>query len=316
MTPPGLPALEVFVAVARHQSFRKAALERRVSTSALSHVIRGLERSLGVRLFNRTNRSICITEAGEQLLGRIAPALGEITAAIEQAGAGQGRPAGRLRLNVPRNAAEMIVKPLLTRFLQTYPDIRLEVTTQDGLVDIVAEGFDAGIRVSQELGQDMISVPVGPALRFAVVASPAYIARHGTPLVPQDLRAHSCVARRYPSGAFYTWAFARGSETAEVAIPGRLVLDDRSLIVAAALDGYGLAHIHEALVADHVARGELVRVLEDWCPVLTRFYLYYPGRRQVPGPLRAFIDMATAKAMASLRMVPNSRCPRTSEQNP
>ena len=157
--------------------------------------------------------------------------------------------------------------------------------------------------MSEELGQDMISVPVGPALRFAVVASPAYIARHGTPLVPQDLRTHSCVARRYPSGAFYTWAFARGSETAEVAIPGRLVVDDRSLILAAALDGYGLAHIHEALVADHVAGGELVRVLEDWCPVLTRFYLYYPGRRQVPGPLRAFIDMATEKATVSTQSV-------------
>ena len=293
---PGLPALEVFVAVARHRSFRKAAIERGVSTSALSHVIRGLEQNLGVRLFNRTNRSIHITDAGEHLLGRIAPALGDITEAVEHIGAFRGRPAGSLRLNVPRNAAEIVIRPMTGRFLEAYPEIRLEVVTQDGLVDIVSEGFDAGIRAGQDLGLDMISVPIGPGLRFAVVGSPSYFANRDKPAVPQDLRTHACVGRRYPSGALYKWAFARGSEAIDIAIRGRLVVDDRSLIIGAALDGVALAHIHEALVADHIARGELVRVLEDWCPPLPRFFLYYPGRRQVPPPLRAFIEMASGKS--------------------
>ena len=292
---PGLPALEVFLAVARHRSFRKAAVERGVSPSALSHVIRGLEESLGVRLFNRTNRSIRITAAGEQLLARVGPALGDIAEAVGQVSAFRGRPAGVLRLNVPRNAAELVVKPVMGRFLAAYPEITLEVVTNDGFVDIVAEGFDAGMRAGQHLAQDMISVPVGPSLRFAVVGAPAYFTAHEAPRVPQDLCAHACVGRRYPSGALYAWAFARGDQATEVAVSGRLVVDDRSLIIAAALDGVGLAHVHEFLVADAIARGELVRVLEDWCPALPSFSLYYPGRRQVPPPLRAFIDVVRAK---------------------
>ena len=292
---PGLPALEVFLAVARHQSFRKAAIERGVSPSALSHVIRGLEESLGIRLFNRTNRSIRITAAGEYLLQQIRPALGDIAAAIGQVRASHGRPAGLLRLNVPRNAAELVIKPVMARFLAAYPEIKLEVVTNDGFVDIVAEGFDAGIRAGQHLAQDMISVPVGPPLRFAVVGAPAYFAVHGTPCVPLDLRAHACIGRRYPDGAIYPWALAKGDDALQVEVSGQLVLDDRSLIIAAALDGLGLAHVHEALVADHVARGELVRVLDDWCPVLPSFFLYHPGRRQVPAPLRAFIEMVRVR---------------------
>ena len=287
---PGLPALEVFLAVARHNSFRKAALERGVSPSALSHVIRGLENTLGVRLFNRTNRSIRITAAGERLLGRIGPALGDIAEAVEQAREVRGRPAGTLRLNVPRAAADLVIQPMMGRFLDTYPEVRLEIATSDGLVDIVAAGFDAGIRAGQHLAQDMISVPVGPPLRFAVVGAPGYFAGRDKPRVPQELRMHACVGRRYPSGALYSWAFARGDDVMELDVSGRLVLDDRALIIAAALGGVGLAHIHEALVADYIARGELVRVLEDWCPTLPSFFLYYPGRRRVPAPLRAFID--------------------------
>jgi DNA-binding transcriptional LysR family regulator len=295
MSLPGLPALEVFVAVAQHRSFRKAAIARGVSTSALSHTIRGLEQSLGVRLFNRTNRSIRITEAGERLLARIEPALVEITAAVAQAGELGARPTGTLRLNIPRNAAEMVVRPMIGRFLRAYPDIRLEIATQDGFVDIVAAGFDAGIRAGQDLGLDMISVPLGPPLRFAVVGAPAYFSQRPAPLTPEDLRIHACVARRHPSGAFYRWAFARDGSTVEIEIRGRVVLDDRSLIITAALEGLGLAHIHESLVADHIARGALVRVLEDWCPPMPGFHLYYPGRHQVPAALRAFIDVATGK---------------------
>ncbi len=310
---PGLPALEVFVAVARHGSFRKAAAERGVSTSALSHVIRGLEQNLDIRLFHRTNRSIRITDAGAHLLARVSPALAELSAAIQQVDAFRDRPAGTLRLNVPRNAAELVIKPMLGRFISTYPEIRLEVITQDSFVDIVPEGFDAGVRAGQDLGQDMISVPLGPAHRFAVVGSPAYFAGRKVPLVPDDLRTHVCVARRYQNGGFYTWAFARDGETADLAIRGRLVVDDRSLIVEAALAGLGLAHIHETFVLDHVLRGDLIRVLEDWCPALPGFFLYYPGKRQVPVPLRAFIDMAAAErhvssyANASCSSLPSKR---------
>lgn len=288
---PGLPALEVFVAVAKHQSFRKAAVERGVSPSALSHVIRGLEQTLDVRLFNRTNRSVRITPAGEHLLKRIGPALGDIIEAIEQVSLFRGRPAGPLRLNVPRNAAELVIKPIMGRFLAAYPEIKLEVVTNDGLMDIVAEGFDAGIRAGQHLAQDMILVPVGPSMRFAVVGAPTYFTTRDKPCVPQDLHAHACIGRRYPSGALYTWAFAQAQDVMEVEVSGPLVVDDRTLIIAAALEGIGVAHIHEALVSDHIARGELVRVLEDWCPVLPNFFLYYPGRRQMPAPLRAFVDM-------------------------
>jgi DNA-binding transcriptional LysR family regulator len=296
MTLPGLPALEIFLAVARHGSFRRAATERRVSPSALSHAIRGLEDTLGVRLFNRTNRSIRLTAAGELLLERVGPALGDIAEAVSQVNAFRGRPAGLLRLNVPRIAAELIVRPVMGRFLATYPEITLEVVSDDGLVDIVAEGFDAGIRPGRRLAQAMIAVPVGTRRRFAVVASGDYFAGHGKPEVPQDLHAHACIERRYPGGARYAWEFARGDETMEVDVSGPLVLDDSMLMVAAALDGVGIAFVYETLVAADIARGTLVRVLEDWCPALPHFFLYYPGRRQTPAPLRAFIDMVRAKS--------------------
>ena len=291
MALPGLPAFDIFLAVAKHGSFRRAAVERGVSPSALSHSIRGLEEALGVRLFNRTNRSIRITAAGEHLVRRIGPALGDIVEAVEQVGLYRDKAAGLLRLNVPRNAAELVVKPVMARFLAAYPEITLEIVSDDGLVDIVTEGFDAGIRAGRDLGLDMISVPVGPPLRFAVVGAPAYFAHHDTPRVPQDLVTHACIGRRYPSGAHYPWVFADGDAEFKIGVSGPLIADDRAIIVAAALDGVGLAHIHEALVAEHLAHGRLVRVLGDWCPALPTFFLYYPGRRQLPAPLRAFIDM-------------------------
>ena len=294
---PSLPALDVFLAVAKHGSFRKAAVERGVTASALSHSIRDLEESLDVRLFNRTNRSVRITVAGENLRRQIAPALSSIAEAIEQVGLYRSRPAGTLRLNVPRNANALVVKPIMARFLAAYPQVELEIVSDDGMVDIVADGFDAGIRAGQHLGQDMISVPVGPPLRFAVVGSPAYFTSRERPVIPQDLLSHVCIGRRYPSGARYAWTFARDDEEDVVVdVSGPLVVDDRTLVIAAALDGIGLSHIHEALVADHLARGELVRVLEDWCPPLPTFYLYYSGRRQLPPPLRAFIELARTRS--------------------
>ena len=242
MALPSLPALDIFLAVAKHGSFRRATVERGVSSSALSHAIRGLEEALGVRLFNRTNRSIRVTAAGEHLLRRIGPALGDVAEAVAQLGLFRDKAAGTLRLNVPRNAAELIVKPVMARFLAAYPEITLEIVSDDGLVDIVAEGFDAGIRAGRDLGLDMISVPVGPPLRFAVVGSPAYFARHSTPRVPKDLITHACIGRRYPSGARYPWVFAEGNEEIKVDVSGPLIVDDRALIVAAALDGIGGPH--------------------------------------------------------------------------
>ena len=182
----------------------------------------------------------------------------------------------------------------MARFLAAYPEVRLDVTCNDGLVDIVAGGFDAGIRAGHDLAQDMVAVPVGPPLGFAVVGAPSYFARHGTPRTPHDLQAHACVERRYPSGARYPWRFTRNGEAVEVEVSGPLVTDDRALIIAAALDGVGLAHLHVGLVAEQVACGTLMGVLQDWCPVLPSFSLYYPGRRQVPPPLRAFIGVFRA----------------------
>lgn len=287
-----LAALQVFVQVARHLSFSRAALERGVSASALSHAMRGLEASLGVRLFNRTNRSVALTAAGEFLYAHASAAMSDLEHAIAGTSNFRARPSGTLRLNVPRSAADLVIKPLMARFVMTYPEITLDIVTDDGMVDIVAEGFDAGIRAGQHLALDMISIPVGPALRFAVVGSPGYFATRLEPARPSDLLDHACIGRRYPSGAPYAWTFGYGVDAMEVNVSGPVVLDDRVLIVAAALDGIGLVHIHEGLVADHVASGALVRVLDEWCPKLPTFYLYYPGRRLVPAPLRAFIDMA------------------------
>ncbi len=294
MASPSLPALEAFVSVARHRSFSMAAAERGVSTSALSHVIRSLEDGLGVRLFNRTSRSVRITAAGEHLLASVRPALGDIAEAVDTLDKFRDRPSGLLRLNVPRVALVLIVQPVLARFHATYPEVRLDVTSDDGLVDIVAGGYDAGISRDRRLSPGMIETPMGPAGRFAVVGSPDYLARRGRPLVPQDLHSHACIERRYPGGARYAWEFARAEEMLEIEVTGPLIIDDSALMIHAATAGMALAFVHEALVAGPLARGDLVRVLEDWCPVLPRFHLYYPGRRQVPAALRAFIENARA----------------------
>jgi len=291
MLRPSLSALEVFLAVARQGSFRKAAAERGVGSSALSHAIRDLEENLGVRLFNRTSRSIRLTEAGRHLLERVGPALCDLAEALEGVIALRGRPSGLLRLNVPRIATELIIQPMVGRFLAAYPEIKLEIASSDGLVDIVAEGFDAGIRRDRRLAPGMIALPVEPARRFAVVGAPSYFTERDRPQVPQDLHAHACIERRFPNGSRYAWEFARDGEALEMEVSGPLVVDDTALMLRAALDGVGLAFVFESLVADHIASGKLVRVLETWCPIQPRFYLYYPGRRQVRAPLRAFIDM-------------------------
>jgi DNA-binding transcriptional LysR family regulator len=290
-TEPTLAALQAFVSVAHHGSFRRAAIEREVGVSAISHVIRGLEDQLDVRLFHRTSRSVNLTHAGGELLQRIAPALGEVAEALDRARASGGRPSGSLRLNVPRVANELVIEPMVGRFLSTYPDIRLEVVTSDGLVDIVAEGFDAGIRRDRRLAPGMIARPVGPARRFAVVGAPSYFSRRSPPVTPYELQGHACIERRFPTGSLYAWEFDRDGDALELEVKGPLVVDDTAIMLRAALDGVGLAFMFEELVAEHVTSGALVRVLDDWCPLRPRFFLYYPGRRLVPTPLRTFIDM-------------------------
>lgn len=291
MGEPSLVALQAFVSVARHGSFRRAAIERGVSASAFSHVIRGLEDMLDVRLFHRTSRSVSLTQAGRTLLERIGPALGEVSEALAGARASAGKPSGSLRLNVPRIANTLIIAPVIGRFLSAYPEISLHIVSFDGLVDIVAEGFDAGIRRDRRLSPGMIARPIGLPRRFAVVGAPSYFDGRSRPLVPHDLQHHRCIERHYPDGSRYGWEFERNNEALELEIDGPLAIDDTALMIRAALDGAGLAFVFEELVAAEIASGALIRVLEDWCPVAPRFYLYYPGRRQVPAPLRAFIDM-------------------------
>ena len=288
---PSLASLQAFASVARHGSFRRAAAERGVSASAFSHVIRGLEEALDVRLFHRTSRSVSLTQVGHDLLERLGPALGEVAEALDSARKSSGKPSGPLRINVPRVVNALVIEPIVGRFLVTYPDIKLEIVTFDGLVDIVAEGFDAGIRRDRRLAPGMIARSVGPARRFAVVGAPSYFANHAVPLQPSDLHGHRCIERRFPDGSRYAWEFDHDGEAMELEVSGPLIVDDTALMIRAALDGVGLAFLFEDLVADHIERGALVRVLSDFCPLKPRFHLYHPGRRQVPAPLRVFIDM-------------------------
>jgi DNA-binding transcriptional LysR family regulator len=292
LSSPGLAALETFLAVARHGSFRAAAVARGVTPSALSHAMRGLEARLGTRLFHRTSRSVRLTEAGEGLLARLAPALGEVEDAVAAVSATTGPVAGRLRLTVPYSAVPLVIAPVLPRFLAQYPGVSLEVVADDGLVDIVAAGFDAGIRPEWRLAPGMVAVKLRPRRRFAVVASPDYLARRGTPRSPAELAEHACIVHRYPSGGRYAWEFARGGEALQVEVTGPLATNDPALMRAAALAGAGLAHMYEHRVEDALQSGALRRVLAEWCPPLPGFSLYYPGRRQPPPPLRAFLAVA------------------------
>ncbi len=286
-----LSDLAAFVAVATHRSFRRAAVELRVSPSALSHAIRGVEEWLGVRLLNRTTRSVAPSEAGERLLARLRPALLDIADAVEDVNAFRDTPTGTLRINVPRPAAQLLLAPVMARFLGANPQMRLEIVADDGLVDIVSAGFDAGIRLGESIERDMVAVAIGPPQRFAIVGSPVYFDRREKPRTPADLRRHPCIRYRFPSGVLYRWPFEKDGQALEVDVDGPLTLGEQELMVRATLDGVGLALAFEGHVEALIAEGRLVRVLEDWCPVFPGFYLYYPSRRQMPAGLRAFIEM-------------------------
>jgi DNA-binding transcriptional LysR family regulator len=288
----GAADLEAFLAIARHRSFRKAAVELGVTPSALSHALRSIEERLDVRLVNRTTRSVGLTQAGEQLFGRIRPAFLDIEGALDNLNNFRGRPTGRLRLNAPRAAAKLVLLPIIARFQKVYPQIEIELVVDDALVDTVSGGFDAGMRFGETIAADMIAVAIGPRHRFAVVGSPDYFGDRPHPRIPQDLREHICIRYRFAGGALYRWEFERDHVELEIEVEGPLTLGDMDLMVPAALDGSGLAYVFEEQVRGPIERGQLVRVLADWCPPYPGFFLYYPSRRHLPTALRAFIDFA------------------------
>jgi DNA-binding transcriptional LysR family regulator len=302
----GLSELEAVLAVARHRSFRAAANEMSVSTSALSHAVAALEARIGVRLFNRTTRSVSLSEAGAQFVSSVAPALSTIHAALEQAGSFRDTPSGTLRINTSVGAANQVM-PAFIAFLQRYPEMKLDIVTEGRLIDIVVEGFDAGIRLMESVPQDMIAVPFGDRQQFAVVGSPAYFAQHKPPRAPVDLGAHRCIRSRMPSGSIYQWEFERHGETVRVDGNGALTLDEPGLMLAAARAGLGLAYLTEWRVNADLEAGTLVRVLEDWTPPLDGLCLYYPGRRHVPAGLRALTDMIREYADANRERVVGKR---------
>lgn len=294
MQQPNLSHLVVFAAIARHSSFQKAAAEVGMSTSAVSHAIHGLEERLGVSLFNRTTRSVALTDAGQRLLERLQPALRDVGDALEEMNHFRATPAGTIRINTSRAASRLLVSPLIPRLVETYPDIRLEIVDEDGLVDIVGAGFDAGIRFEEKVPEDMVGVRIGPKLRWAVVGAPGYFARRGIPHLPPDLLRHECIRHRFPSGRMLKWKFENGDATFEIDVNGPITLADQGLTAQAALDGAGIALVFEEFVRSPIADGRLVRVLSDWCPSFPGFTLYYPRQRRMSSALRAFIDMAKA----------------------
>ena len=291
MASPNLADLQTFTVVARSRSFRAAALELGVSPSAISHSMRALEERLGLRLLNRSTRSVAPTVAGEQLLARLAPALLEIQGALDEVNAFRDSPLGTLRINAPRAAAELELAPLIIRFLTAHPGMKVDLVTDNAFVDIVASGFDAGVRFGESLQQDMVAIPLGGPQRFIVVASPAYLAAHGTPQAPRDLPQHRCIGIRFPSGVLYRWEFARESERLEVEVDGALFVSDMSLMIRTAEDGLGLAYVYAQYAQAGLEAGRLCQVLEDWCPEIPGFYLYYPSRKQMPAGLKAFVEL-------------------------
>lgn len=293
-----LADLNAFVAVARAGGFREGARVSGSSASGLSEAVRRLEAQLGVRLLNRTTRSIAPTDAGAGLLARLGPALNEVEAALDVVNGFRDRPAGTLRLNVPVSAARLVLPRIVPPFLAAYPDIRLEVITEESFVDVLAAGCDAGIRYDDRLEQDMIAVPIGPRVqRFAAAASSAYLARRGRPEHPRDLLAHACLAGRFASGAMPPWEFERDGELVRVDPTGPLIVragGGTDLAVDAAIAGTGIVFLFEDWLRPHLASGALEPVLEPWWQSFSGPFLYYPGRRLVPAPLRAFVDFVRA----------------------
>lgn len=287
-----LSELDAVLMVARRGKFRTAALELGVSTTALSNAIGKLERGLGVRLFNRTTRSVSLTEAGQRFVAQIAPAVRDIHEAMEVARSQQATPSGTLRLNAFPTAAREIFVSLVLPFLQLHPQVHIDIVTEGRMVDIVAGGFDLGVRSADLVPADMIALPLGRGRRNVVVGTPGYLDAHGTPIVPQDLAGHRCLRVRLPNGAIHRWPFEKGGQSVHIDVEGPITLDEASLARSAALASVGLTLAMESDVQHDINAGRLVRVLEDWTPTLSPLSLYYPNRRNPTAAFKAFIDFA------------------------
>lgn len=283
--------LLAFLAVARERSFTRAAAQLGVSQSALSHTVRGLEERLGIRLLSRTTRSVAPTEAGERLLQKIGPHFEEIENELAALNELREKPAGTIRITAGEHAAETVLWPTLAKLLPDYPEIKVEIVVDYGLTDIVAERYDAGVRLGEQVAKDMIAVRIGPPMRMVVVASPAYLSHRGRPQVPQDLTTHNCINLRLPTyGGIYVWEFQKDGHELKVRVDGQLVFNNIGLRVNAALAGLGLAYLPEDHIRDLLAAGRLITVLDDWCPPFPGYHLYYPSRRQSSPAFALLVD--------------------------
>jgi DNA-binding transcriptional LysR family regulator len=290
--------LDAFVAIARHRSFRRAAKDRGVAASTLSQSLRALEERLGVRLLNRTTRSVTPTEAGEEVLARLVPAFSEVAEAIDRVNRFRDTPSGTLRLNAPTAVVELIIAPLIARFLATHPHLKVEIAAEDALVDVVERGFDAGVRYGESLARDMIAVSLVPQQRFVIAASPDHIAAHGRPAHPTDLLQHACIRHRFASGAILPWEFEKDGESLRLTPDGPLTTSSSRLALRAAEGGVGFIHTFEDYARPGLESGRLVSVLADWCPYFPGPFLYYPSRRHMAAGLRAFIDFVRSESKA------------------
>jgi DNA-binding transcriptional LysR family regulator len=293
-----LDGVEAALAVAEHRSFRRAAAELGVTPSAISQAIRSLEARVNAALFIRTTRSVGLTEAGERFLSRAKPAFEELVAASAAARDLGQRPAGLLRLSVPRAVVPILLEPLIASFCRTYPEVEVEIAASEELLDIAAKGFDAGIRFGQLIAADMVAVRLSPPFRLVIIGSPAYLARAGRPARPDDLRRHACVRFRRSNGALALWQLNDNNRSIEAAVTGPLIANDFPTMLGAALQGIGLAQLPEPMVSEHIAARKLVPVLEGYAPMAPGVFLYHPGKRQVLPKLRAFIDHVKGRSDA------------------
>jgi DNA-binding transcriptional LysR family regulator len=296
-----LDDLAAVLAIARKGTFRAAAVELDMSTTALSHAIARLEASLGVRLFNRTTRSLSLTGAGRIFVDQVGPALQEVRGALEAVRSERDTPSGTLRINAAPFAAQAIMSPLVIEFLRRFPEMTVDLVTEGRLVDIVADGFDLGVRVAGLVPSDMIAVSLGRPQRFAIVASPEYFERHPMPMVPPDLLNHQCIRVRLPDGALFRWRFEKDGQTLQLDVEGRIILDEAHLARTAVMENVGIGYFMEQNVSEDIEAGRLVRVLDDWTPPFPGLCVYYPNRRNLSAGLREFLTLVRQNALKEPR---------------
>ena len=294
-----LTDFDAVLAISRRGSFRAAALDLGMSTSALSNAIAKLEGQLGVRLFNRTTRSVSLTEAGHRFVDQVSPAVRDIHQALDTVRSQQETPSGTLRINTFATAAQEILSPLVLEFLRRFPKVQIDLVTEGNLVDIVADGFDFGVRSQHLVPSDMIAIPLGPPRRHAVVAAPSYLENREVPRVPSDLKSHPCIRVRLPNGALFRWQFESDGQPVQVDVDGPITLDEASLARTAVLNGLGIGYFMESNVRDDIAAGRLVRILDEWTPPTAPLCLYYPSRRNPPAAFKVFVDLARELARSS-----------------